>query len=86
MQEPGLEARFADAVEAAIARAVAFPFSGAPGSKDTRRILVRGFPFAVIYRPEADGILVIALAHHSRQPEHWLHRVQEVSPVYQIAS
>jgi plasmid stabilization system protein ParE len=82
MQEPGLGACFAAAVEAATARALAFPFSGAPVSKDTRRVFIRNFPFAVVYRPETNGILIVAVAHHSRRPEYWQFRVQEENPVY----
>ena len=81
-QETGLGARFAAAVEAATARVLAFPFSGAPASKITRRIFVRGFPFTVVYRPEPDGILIVALAHPSRRPEYWQLRVQEPSATY----
>ena len=82
MKEPGLGARFAAAVEEAAARALAFPYSGSPASKNSRRAFVRGFPFAVVYRPEPDGILILAVAHHSRRPEYWHLRVQETSPAY----
>ena len=76
-QEPGLGARFAAAVEEATARAVAFPLTGSPASKNTRRVFVRDFPFAVVYRPDEGGIVIFALAHHSRRPEYWQPRVQE---------
>jgi plasmid stabilization system protein ParE len=76
-KEPGLGARFAKAVEEATARAVAFPFTGSPVSKSTRRIFVKDFPFALVYRPDEDGIVIFALAHHLRQPEYWHPRVQE---------
>ncbi len=77
-QEPGLGTRFAAAVEEATLRAVAFPFSGSPSSRNTRRVFVRGFPFAVVYRPDELGIVVFALAHHARGPEYWHARVQEL--------
>ncbi|MFC4310515.1 type II toxin-antitoxin system RelE/ParE family toxin [Steroidobacter flavus] len=83
-QEPDLGVRFTNAVEAAAARALAFPFSGSPASKNTRRIFVRGFPFAVIYRPDSDGILIVAVAHRSRWPEYWHLRVQEDGAVYRV--
>ena len=76
-QESGLGARFAAAVEEATARAVAFPLAGSPASKNTRRMFVKDFPFAVVYRPDENGIVVFALAHHSRRPEYWQSRVQE---------
>jgi plasmid stabilization system protein ParE len=76
-REPGLGARFAAAVEDATARAVAFPLTGSPASKNTRRVFVKDFPFALVYRPDEHGIVIFALAHHSRRPEYWQPRVQE---------
>ena len=51
--------------------------AGAPASKNTRRVFLRDFPFAVVYRPDADGITIFALAHHSRRPGYWQSRVQD---------
>lgn len=76
-ERAGLGAQFATAVEEATARAVAFPMTGSPASKNTRRVFVKDFPFAVVYRPTADGIVVFALAHHARRPGYWRSRVQE---------
>jgi len=76
-KEPGLGARFAAAVEEVTARAVAFPLAGSPASKNTRRVLVIDFPFAVTYRPDADGIVIFAVSNHSRRPEYWRSRVQD---------
>jgi toxin ParE1/3/4 len=72
---PGQGARFAAAVEEATARALSFPLSGSPLEPNLRRILVRNFPFSVVYRPEVDGIVVFAVAHHSRRPGYWRSRV-----------
>ena len=76
-QEPGLGARFAASVEEATARAVAFPLTGSPASKNTRRIFIKDFPFAVVYRADENGVVILAFAHHSRHPEYWQARVQE---------
>jgi plasmid stabilization system protein ParE len=76
-KEPGLGARFASAVEEAATRAVAFPLTGSPASKNTRRVFVKHFPFAVVYRADTDGIIIFAVAHHSRHPEYWQSRVQD---------
>jgi plasmid stabilization system protein ParE len=76
-ERAGLGARFTAAVEEATARAVAFPLTGSPASKSTRRVFVKDFPFAVVYRPTTDGITVFALAHHSRCPGYWQSRVQD---------
>jgi toxin ParE1/3/4 len=72
--EPGLGQRFTSAVEEAIVRALAFPMAGSPTASNTRRVIVKSFPFSVIYRPESDGVIVFALAHHSRKPNYWRSR------------
>jgi plasmid stabilization system protein ParE len=74
--EAGLGARFSAAVEEAAARAVAFPQSGSPFRSNTRRVLVKGFPFSLIYRPEPEGIVIFAVAHHARRPYYWQSRVR----------
>lgn len=76
-EEAELASRFATAVEEAVARAVMFPLTGSPASMNTRRVFVENFPFAVVYRPDPDGIVIFALAHHSRRPGYWQSRVQE---------
>lgn len=78
-ERAGLGARFTGAVEEATARALAFPSAGSPGPKGTRRVFLNGFPFAVVYRASADGMIVFALAHHSRRPGYWQSRVTERS-------
>jgi len=74
--EAGLGARFNAAVEEASVRALAFPQSGSPSRFNTRRVLVNGFPFSLVYRPEPDGIVVFAVAHHARRPYYWQSRVR----------
>lgn len=76
-QQPGLGARFAEAVEEASARALAFPLTGSRASSSTRRVFVKGFPFAIVYRQDQDGIVIFAVAHHARRPEYWWSRVQD---------
>lgn len=74
--QPGLGERFVTAVEEAAARAVAFPLSGSPSRAKTRRIIVKGFPFSLFYRPESDEIVIFALAHHARRPFYWQSRTR----------
>ena len=54
--QPGQGARFAAAVEEATARALAFPLSGSPAAPTIRRVIIKNFPFSIVYRPEADGV------------------------------
>ena len=74
-KELGLGSRFLTAVEDATARALAYPLTGTPASENTRRMFLKDFPFALVYRPEENGIIVFALAHHARRPESWRDRI-----------
>ena len=65
-----------EAVEAAAARALAFPKAGPPYLVKTRRVFVRGYPFFLVYREEPDGIAVFALVHQSRRPGYWASRAR----------
>jgi toxin ParE1/3/4 len=40
-------------------------------SPGIRRVLLRGFPYCVIYRVEPDRLLIIAVTHQHRDPKHW---------------
>lgn len=75
--QPELAARFVAAVEEVTCRAMAFPLSGTPGPNKTRRLSVKDFPFSIVYRSERDGVIVFAVAHHSREPGYWQPRVQD---------
>lgn len=68
--------RFRKAVEAATARALAFPKSGPPYLVKTRRVFVQGYPFFLIYREEPGGVAVFALVHESRRPGYWASRAR----------
>jgi toxin ParE1/3/4 len=71
---PDVASRFVKIVEQATRLALEFPGAGSPGPKDTRRIQLHGFPHSLIYRPVPEGIVVFAIAHHSRKPGYWLSR------------
>ena len=73
-QAPGLGAAFAQEVEEATARALAFPEAGSHATKSTKLVFVKRFPFSVVYRPDREGIVVFAITHHSRKPEYWAQR------------
>ena len=70
----GVGIRFAAAVEEATVRALAFPQAGSPSKANTRKVFLKGFPFALVYRPESAGILILALAHFSRASGYWVSR------------
>ena len=52
------------------------PHRWAAGPHQTRKFLLRQFPFVLIYRERASGdIDVVAVAHTSRKPGYWKRRL-----------
>lgn len=65
----GLGAEFIVEVERAAERIAVLPRHGSPYLAGTRRVVLRRFPYSVVYRLErGDGALIVAIAHHSRRP------------------
>lgn len=66
---PGLGLEFARSVEIAVSA-----ISHAPGAYvligegNCRRILLRRFPYSLVYRMQGDDLLVLAIFHHRRSP------------------
>ncbi|MFW6012287.1 MAG: type II toxin-antitoxin system RelE/ParE family toxin [bacterium] len=75
LQSPGLGLGFIEEVEHAIVRLAAFPEHGSPHLAGTRRIVLGRFPFDVVYLAEPQEIVVVAVAHHKREPGYWRGRV-----------
>ena len=74
-QTDGAE-RFRTAVEEAAGRALAFPMAGPPYRSKTRRVFVRGYPFFLVDRPDAEGIAILAVVHDARRPGYWSSRAR----------
>jgi putative addiction module component (TIGR02574 family) len=47
------------------------PETGSPYLSNTRRVLLRRFPFFVVYRARAGDLEIIAIAHARRRPGYW---------------
>ena len=76
-KELWLGGRLLAAVKEATAWALAYPITGTPASENTRRMFLKDFPFALVYRPDENGIVIFALAHHARRPEYWRNRIDD---------
>ncbi len=74
--QEGLGVRFDKAVAEAVRRAVENPAHGASRSMSTRRLLVKGFPFSIIYRASDREVLIVAIADSRRKPEYWAGRLK----------
>ena len=74
-RQPDLDLRFIAAVEDAIARVCEAPERWRVfGGGEVRRHLTRVFPFGILYTVEPDYVLIVAVAHCSREPGYWRHR------------
>jgi plasmid stabilization system protein ParE len=70
----GLGAIFAAAVETTVTAILQNPLAYPRVKGDTRRALVRRFPYAVYFCPVGDEITVLAVMHGRRLPRHWRSR------------
>lgn len=75
-ERPGLGKRFRRAAEATFLNAGASPEHGKPGVGGTRRMLIKGFPFAVVYLESAHEVMIYAVAHLARNPDYWTVRLR----------
>jgi toxin ParE1/3/4 len=74
-RQPGLEQRFIDCVENAVARIIAHPEQHPSFEGDIRRCLTRVFPYGVLFTIEPDYLLLVAVMHCSREPGYWRNRL-----------
>jgi toxin ParE1/3/4 len=73
-QGSGLDAKFEQEVRRVVDSIRKNPTSGSPGPSLTRRKMLRGFPFSLVYYSRPSEIIVIALMHHRRKPNYWFSR------------
>jgi plasmid stabilization system protein ParE len=73
-QRVGLGATFAAAVETTLTAILQDPLAYPRVKGDTRRALVPRFPYAVYFRTIGDEIIVLAVMHGRRLPQHWRSR------------
>ena len=52
-----------------------FPRIGSPLDGDVRRLMLRTFPYQLIYRVLGDEIRIYAVAHLKRRPDYWTGRL-----------
>ncbi|MHB8652713.1 MAG: type II toxin-antitoxin system RelE/ParE family toxin [Terriglobia bacterium] len=72
---PGLGRRFYAEIRRAEELISKFPESSHELLPGIRKKILRKFPFSLIYSIENDSLLVLAVAHHNRQPRYWVPRV-----------
>lgn len=67
----GLGAEFANAVDAMVERIATSPLAFPCAYGETRRAVLRRFPYALYFRVLADGAIVVLALHGRQQPLRW---------------
>jgi hypothetical protein len=75
-QLPGLGFRLFQEVAAAIDRITLMPEAWTRIGERTRRCMLKGFPYALLYIIEPSEILITAVANLHREPEHFKDRIR----------
>ena len=74
-QVPGLGAEFLAEVRGSVSLISEFPEAGSLIWSTRRRVLVKHFPYALVYRILQDGtIRILAVMHLRRRPTYWRSR------------
>jgi plasmid stabilization system protein ParE len=73
-QEPGLGGSFRDAVALTIWQIAESPLSYPRVNDEIRRARVRRFAYAVYFRVHSEDVVILAVVHNSRHPDHWRSR------------
>ena len=76
----GLGLRFVDAIESGFRQIERSPITWRCMRGDIRRLLVKTFPFGIVYAPIEGEIFVLAIMHLKREPDYWLGRLGDLPP------
>ena len=74
LRSRGLGRRFFAEVRRAESLIAQFPGSAAEILPGIRKCVLRKFRYSLIYTVESNGLLILAVAHHSRRPGYWVRR------------
>jgi toxin ParE1/3/4 len=72
--EPAAQ-EFVAEVDRAIGLVMESPRRWPVGEHNTRRFVLRRFPFAITYRERDSGLQILAFAHGNRRPGYWKDRL-----------
>ena len=76
IEQTGLGAKFENEIKNGLLHIKQFPQAWPPERKETRRYLVRKFPYKIIYSIQEDNIIILAFAHLHRKPNYWVDRIK----------
>ncbi|MBP8137372.1 MAG: type II toxin-antitoxin system RelE/ParE family toxin [Candidatus Eisenbacteria bacterium] len=84
-QSSGLGVRFVVTILTALSRLADEAERHPVYSRRTRRLLVPGFPYLVLYLVESDRVIVTGVVHTGRHPSVWRTRIHEGALSYAAA-
>jgi plasmid stabilization system protein ParE len=73
-QRIGLGEEFLAELRQAVDLAVAFPLACPRLHRNTRRVLLKRFPYGLYFRLNGAKLIIVSIYHASRDPEGWLRR------------
>jgi toxin ParE1/3/4 len=77
-KQPGLGVSLLELIDQAVERirSGVMPGSPVPGVQRTnaKRVLLRRFPYSIVFFERDDEIVIVAFAHSSRRPGYWRSR------------
>jgi len=81
-RRPGLGREFRLAIDEAMERLNAAPLAAAPAlslptSLGARQVIVKRFPYSVIFIEHEADLWLVAFAHQSRRPGYWRNRLDQ---------
>jgi plasmid stabilization system protein ParE len=74
-QMPGLGSEFIRAVDAGLSSIGRSPLAYQVIYKQVRQILIRRFPYRILYLYDQDLIVIVACFHSKRNPKSWKNRL-----------
>ncbi|MDI6792507.1 MAG: type II toxin-antitoxin system RelE/ParE family toxin [bacterium] len=74
-QRPGLGSSFLDDFDMAVNYLVSFPTAWTRISQRTRKILLKRFPYSILYYVDGNNIYLIGIAHQHRNPDYYADRL-----------
>jgi len=75
LEVPGLGARFEAEVRQATDLLLEQPELGHPVDANLRQLVLRRFPFNIVYAVSNELLSVVAVAHQKRRPRYWQSRI-----------
>ena len=75
--DPALSSDFIQEFDQAVQRLLDFPQAGSPYLHGTKRIILRRFPYSIVYKIYTDNVIVaFAVMHMKRKPDYWKERLK----------